>query len=674
MADSSRPVTHAQLATGFEHVTRLRDAVLRLDIGKLQQWGRQLVTVFDNGGRLLAAGNGGSAAEAQHLTSELVGRMRDERRPLSAIALHGDSSSLTAIGNDYGWNESFARQVVAHGRPGDVLILLSTSGRSANLLRAAESGRSAGLTVWAITGEGPNPLTDLCVDAINVPSTDTATVQECHLVAIHLLCASVDAQLAPGEPLPQEPVADSPSLRPLVVVGDTLLDQDLTGQVERLSPDGPVPVVDEVVAQRRPGGAGLTALLAAMRDRPVVLVSAFSADERGDELRDTLARHGIDVIDLGMPGPTPVKTRVRAGERTLLMLSEAARDSERVVRPISVAEQAKIRGAAAVVVADYGRGVTHDASIRAALEDTASDVPVVWDPHPRGSDPVPGVQLVTPNAREAAQLTPGLPGTGLQADMDRARALAGSWPVAAVVVTRGADGTVLVDTAGSSPLVVPGIRVPQGEACGAGDCFAATAAGLLADGALLSEAVTGAVEAAGRYVAEGGAEAALASRRTKGSAHQEEDTFSTIDRVRRRGGTIVATGGCFDLLHRGHVTLLEQARRLGDCLIVCVNDDASVRRLKGPDRPVVPATDRAAVLASCSPVDGVVIFAEDTPEDVLRRIRPHLWVKGGDYRIDDLPEAAVLADWGGRAVIVPYLAGRSTTRLIDRVATGANHG
>jgi rfaE bifunctional protein nucleotidyltransferase chain/domain len=141
-------------------------------------------------------------------------------------------------------------------------------------------------------------------------------------------------------------------------------------------------------------------------------------------------------------------------------------------------------------------------------------------------------------------------------------------------------------------------------------------------------------------------------------------------RVRAAGGTVVATGGCFDLLHAGHVRLLDAARALGDCLIVCLNSDDSVRRLKGPDRPVVGEDDRAAVLAGLASVDAVAVFAEDDPRAVLRVLRPHVWVKGGDYALGDLPERSVLEGWGGRAVTVPYVAGRSTTRMIERTVAG----
>ncbi|HEY8480442.1 MAG TPA: SIS domain-containing protein [Spirillospora sp.] len=158
-------------------------------------WGRILARVLRDGGRLLACGNGGSAAEAQHLTAELVGRFERERLPLSAIPLHGDASSTTAIANDYGAVDVFARQVQAHGRPGDVLVCLSTSGASPNVIAAARRARAAGVTAWALTGPGPNALTEACDDAVTVEAAATATVQEIHLAAVHLLCGAIDDAL-----------------------------------------------------------------------------------------------------------------------------------------------------------------------------------------------------------------------------------------------------------------------------------------------------------------------------------------------------------------------------------------------------------------------------------------------------------------------------------------------
>jgi type III pantothenate kinase len=180
-----------------QHAAELAQGVAALEeqAGLLESWGRRLAAVVGDGGRLLAAGNGGSAAEAQHLTAELVGRFVRERRALSALSLCAESSSVTAILNDYGPDEVFARQVEAHGRPGDVLMLLSTSGRSPNVLAAAERGRACGLRVWALTGPAPNPLVKSADEAVVVPAPSTAAVQEAHLVAVHALCAALDAAL-----------------------------------------------------------------------------------------------------------------------------------------------------------------------------------------------------------------------------------------------------------------------------------------------------------------------------------------------------------------------------------------------------------------------------------------------------------------------------------------------
>ncbi|MFF4378267.1 SIS domain-containing protein [Kitasatospora sp. NPDC092039] len=187
------------LAEAQRHCAALEDAVRALRGGQLPlltSWGQALAGLLPAGGRLLVAGNGGSAAQAQHLTAELVGRYRVERPAFSALALHAETSALTAIGNDYGFEEVYARQVAAHGRPGDVLVLMSTSGRSGNLLRAADVGRRSGLGVWAMTGPAPNPLAERADETFAVASEATATVQEVHLMALHLVCEAFDAALA----------------------------------------------------------------------------------------------------------------------------------------------------------------------------------------------------------------------------------------------------------------------------------------------------------------------------------------------------------------------------------------------------------------------------------------------------------------------------------------------
>lgn len=192
--------THLHTPCDHEHLQELSRALdgFAPCVDLVDDWGVRLAHVLEAGGRLLAAGNGGSAAQAQHLTAELVGRYRDDRAPFSAICLSAETSSLTAICNDYPADELFARQVEAHGRQGDVLVLMSTSGRSPNMVSAARRGRDAGMRVWALTGPGPNPLADAAEEACCVDAPYTATVQELHLVALHITCAALDRTLGVG--------------------------------------------------------------------------------------------------------------------------------------------------------------------------------------------------------------------------------------------------------------------------------------------------------------------------------------------------------------------------------------------------------------------------------------------------------------------------------------------
>jgi len=476
---------------------------------------------------------------------------------------------------------------------------------------------------------------------------------------------------------------------PLAVVGDALLDCDIDGQVVRLCPDAPAPVLENLVPAWRPGGAALAALLAAGEDIPVVLVAPLGDDEASATVRALLEPH-VTVISLPLTGPLAEKTRFRTGARTLLRTDRG----DGRAGPVSGADGARaaeaIAAAGAVLVADYGRGATADEYLRSVLARQAARVALVWDPHPKGADPVPHTRLATPNHAEAVGAAGALAGPAasegsggqrLRSATAAGRQLARRWQADWVAVTLSEGGAVLVQ-GDSGPLVVPARPLAVTDTCGAGDRFAVAAAAALGRGALPSEAVTAATEAATSYLAAGGAARYTAPSRTAAATvprpvtalaadrSQSAEAAELARRVRAAGGTVVAAGGCFDLLHAGHISLLQAAHALGDCLIVCLNSDASVRRLKGAGRPLNREADRIALLSALDCVDAVTVFVEDTPCAVLDRIRPDIWVKGGDYDGRDLPEADLLENWGGTAVTVPYLSGRSTTRLQAALADG----
>jgi D-beta-D-heptose 7-phosphate kinase / D-beta-D-heptose 1-phosphate adenosyltransferase len=458
----------------------------------------------------------------------------------------------------------------------------------------------------------------------------------------------------------------------IVVVGDVILDRDLVGTAERLCPDAPALVVDEQLLVDRPGGAGLAAALARRHDvEDVTLVGGFADDEAGRRLRSLIVDAGVHIVPVQDFGTTSEKTRVRIDGRSLMRIDRGAPGPLGAL-PDAAADA--IGAADAVLVADYGRGMTADSSLRSLVRAAAQDgVPVVWDPHPRGATPSRGISLVTPNRAEAHRLTGSGPdgSCSLAAVIASARRLRDDWASDAVAVTLGHEGAVVVRRSGPAQMVPVDRALSGGDPCGAGDAFAAAAAAALASGSDIGAAVEHAVAAASRYVHEGGASSIRELPLPESFVDPPPGT-SRVTAVREGGGTIVATGGCFDVLHPGHVSTLQRARALGDCLVVLVNDDESVRRLKGPDRPVQQLEDRVAVLRSLGCVDDVVTFDEDTPVAALRRLRPHVFVKGGDYAAETLPESEVLAHWGGAVVTVPFLPGRSTTRILESTARPAS--
>jgi rfaE bifunctional protein kinase chain/domain/rfaE bifunctional protein nucleotidyltransferase chain/domain len=463
----------------------------------------------------------------------------------------------------------------------------------------------------------------------------------------------------------------------VVVVGDALLDVDVEGTVDRLCPDAPAPVLAVAEEHARPGGAGLAAALVAGRGVAVRLVTALEADEAGDRLRGLLDG-ALTLVAGPAVGGTVVKCRWRSGGRSLLRTDRGAgRPAPGFGAAVAGALDDALAGAGAVLVSDYGRGVAADPVVRAAVaRAVARRVPVVWDPHPRGPAPVPGVAVVTPNLAEArgaagadAAVGSGA-GSGVAAALTLAADLVPRWDVRAVAVTLGARGAVVRHRHGACA-AAPAPAVPGPDPCGAGDHFAGGVAVRLAVGATVDEAVADAVVGAAGFVARGGGGAvrrvgdawcqppAAAPPRRAAPVTDLDAARALVARVRAAGGTVVATGGVFDPLHRGHADSVAAARALGDCLLVLVNSDASARRRSGA--PVSPLADRVAAVAALDGVDGVVSFDADDPRAVLDALRPDLWAKGGDHDPADLPETPLVRSWGGEVVAVPYRGARDGT-------------
>ncbi|PNI08718.1 D-beta-D-heptose 1-phosphate adenosyltransferase [Arthrobacter sp. AFG7.2] len=468
----------------------------------------------------------------------------------------------------------------------------------------------------------------------------------------------------------------------IVVVGDVMLDVDLSGEATRLSPDAPVPVVDVSGVKRRAGGAGLVARMLAEDGWPVTLVTVLGDDDAGRQLEAHLA--GVRLVAGPSGHASPVKTRVRAGSHPVVRFDEGC--GKAPVPAASPAMLEAVEKAGVIIVADYGRGLAANPQLRDLLARLAGSVPIIWDPHPAGPDPVPGVAVVTPNFAEASKAAQaGLAQVARPGDEDPqdqaarvGRILLEQWQSRAVLVTKGEEGAVLLRQGNAFAHAVPAPRVEAGDPCGAGDRLAASLAVHLLAGRDLEEAAGLAVHDAADFLANGGVSAlpdSVAS--TAGpvqppsqSAGKRRTTEPLLlaRNVRDNGGKVVATGGCFDLLHAGHVRSLAAARELGDCLIVCLNSDDSVRRLKGPERPIIGQQDRTELLLAMECVDAVMIFDEDTPEAALERLRPDIWVKGGDYKGARLPEADLVEKWGGQCLTVPYHPARSTTGLADALA------
>ncbi|HYN39043.1 MAG TPA: D-glycero-beta-D-manno-heptose 1-phosphate adenylyltransferase, partial [Rhodospirillales bacterium] len=454
----------------------------------------------------------------------------------------------------------------------------------------------------------------------------------------------------------------------------------IRGRAERISPEAPIPVLsveDEIVM---PGGAGNVARNLLALGAESWLVAVVGDDAGGAELTALLA--GLPLARTALieeaGRPTTIKTRYLAGAQQILRADREtlAPPAPPVREKVLAAAGRAVEASAAVILSDYGKGALAAGTAEAVLARAqAAGRPAVVDPKGQDYSRYRGASVIAPNRHELAEAVGGAVAKGAEAEA--AQALIARFGFAAVLATLGRDGMVLVSD--REALALPAEAREVFDVSGAGDTVVATLAAAMAAGASLVEAAALANVAAGLVVAKVGT--AVVPREELARALRQRDLMAgegkivsdsvaadQVRRWRRQGLRVGFTNGCFDLLHPGHVSLLAQARAACDRLVVGLNTDASVARLKGAGRPVQGEAARAAIMASLETVDLVVTFAEDTPLRLLEALRPDVLVKGADYRPDQIVGADLVEGWGGRVLLARLEAGYSTSQTIARIA------
>lgn len=467
----------------------------------------------------------------------------------------------------------------------------------------------------------------------------------------------------------------------VLCVGDVMLDRFVYGEVSRVSPEAPVPVCRVVNETAMLGGAGNVARNLAALGASLTFVSVVGTDAAGEEIATQLSEitKGGDGLIIDDTRPSTIKERFIAGSQQLLRVDREVSlpVGDAVAEAVITAALTKLATAGALVISDYGKGVLSDDVIaRLIAAAREAGCPVIVDP--KGSDYrcYAGATLVTPNRRELQEAS-RMPTGDDAAVIAAARHIAESCSVENILVTRSADGMTLVSGDDVTHLSADAREVF--DVSGAGDTVVAALAASLAAGIALGEAAALANAAAGIVVAKIGTavayaddlQDAIAARDPAKSGNGKVMTLAAaLDRIaawRQRGERIGFTNGCFDLIHPGHVSLLAQARAGCDRLVVGLNADQSVRRLKGPERPVQNEVARSAVMASLESVDLVILFPEDTPENLIEAIRPDVLAKGADYTVEQVVGAPFVQSYGGEILLVDLEPGHSTTATIDRI-------
>lgn len=474
--------------------------------------------------------------------------------------------------------------------------------------------------------------------------------------------------------LPLQLATSAPNV---TVVGDVLLDTWVHGSSDRLAREAPAPVVDRHHEKSVPGGAGNTAMNLAALGARVKLVGLVGDDTAGHRLAELLSDAGVDTTHLlhDAAVTTTTKTRVVVEEQVLFRLDETSPEyPEESLARLSEQACALARDSDALVICDYD-GPVHQSDLPRRLGGVRDRPLTLVDAHRPGHWSSVRPDLVTPNHREAEAVLGTSLGTGagrVQAVVDHARTLLERTGAAQVVVTLDREGTVLLNRAG---LVHRTWANPATEkqASGAGDTFVAALALARAGGLPCVAALDLAQVAADVVVHRLGT--SLCSTRDlivhlsdfADALVPLEELMTTVAEHRAAGHRIVLSNGCFDVLHRGHTSYLNKAAQLGDVLVVAVNDDDSVRRIKGVGRPINPLEDRAGVLAALNCVDYVTAFSTDTPIPLISQLQPDIYVKGGDYTPEMLAETAAVEAYGGQVRIMDYVSDHSTTEMVNRM-------
>jgi D-beta-D-heptose 7-phosphate kinase/D-beta-D-heptose 1-phosphate adenosyltransferase len=459
----------------------------------------------------------------------------------------------------------------------------------------------------------------------------------------------------------------------VLVVGDVMLDEYWFGPTSRISPEAPVPVVRVAQSQSRAGGAANVAVNVASLGAQTTVVGLVGRDERAATLREVLAAREVAAAFVESPGcPTITKLRVLSRNQQLIRLDTEELFPPADARPVTETLLKLIGGAQACVLSDYGKGTLADVQAMIALC-RSHGVPALVDPKGDDFTAYRGATLITPNLAEFEAVVG--PVTDDDALVARGAALRRELDLAALVVTLSERGMVVIG-AGAEPVFLSARAREVFDVTGAGDTVIATLAAGLGAGMTLTDAAGLANLAAGLVVRKIGS-ASVTPTELRQALHEHgqggrtvlrrEEARAVAGEARARGERIVMTNGCFDILHAGHVAYLEEAKLRGDRLLVAVNDDDSVRRLKGVGRPINSLDDRMAVLAGLAAVDWVVPFHEDTPEQLVAEVLPEVLVKGGDYRPEDIAGGKIVLAHGGTVEVLSFRAGRSTSRILDAI-------